>query len=191
MVDANAASEEAETMRATDYTFDEVEAAIMLFSAVDEYNTLISNEGLPRQHPNKPCEKSVRRFRENMGCAETRRVCIALAPLCEAVWLAIPEDERDGITWDWEFVPAFVLFCVNWHHWQDTRDNASTEDLLRLYPEGTARSAAFNEPGDVGSALEAAVQGKANALIVVEDPLVINQRKPIVNFAANTTSITA
>jgi putative tryptophan/tyrosine transport system substrate-binding protein len=39
-------------------------------------------------------------------------------------------------------------------------------------------------PDDVNSALEAAVREKANALITVEDPLTVNSRKQIADFAA-------
>jgi ABC-type uncharacterized transport system substrate-binding protein len=39
-------------------------------------------------------------------------------------------------------------------------------------------------PDDVNSALEAAVREKANALITVEDPLTVNYRKQIADFAA-------
>jgi len=38
-------------------------------------------------------------------------------------------------------------------------------------------------PDDVNSALEAAVREKANALITVEDPLTVNYRKQIAEFA--------
>jgi putative tryptophan/tyrosine transport system substrate-binding protein len=58
-----------------------------------------------------------------------------------------------------------------------------TEDAARRLKIET-QSLEVRTPDDVGKALEAAVQGKANALIVVDDPLIVSQRKPIADFAA-------
>ena len=46
-----------------------------------------------------------------------------------------------------------------------------------------AQSLEVRTPDDVNSALEAAVREKANALITVEDPLTVNHRKQIADFA--------
>jgi putative tryptophan/tyrosine transport system substrate-binding protein len=58
-----------------------------------------------------------------------------------------------------------------------------TEDVARRL-KIEIQSFEVRMPDDVGRALEAVVQGKANALIVVEDPLVVNQRKSIADFVA-------
>jgi putative tryptophan/tyrosine transport system substrate-binding protein len=47
------------------------------------------------------------------------------------------------------------------------------------------QSLELRTPDDLNSALEAAVREKANALITVEDPLTVNYRKEIANFATN------
>lgn len=123
------------------YTFDIVETAMMLFSAFDEY-TLRDFTGLPVDHPAKASEITVRNKREELGTASSRMACIQLSEICEATWLSLSEDERDCITWDWEFCPAFILHCVNWHDLQETI-NAKPADLAQCYRNAVAVSEAY------------------------------------------------
>jgi hypothetical protein len=120
----------------TKYTFLEVETAIMLFSAIDEY-TIAGFTGLPADHPIKSRELSVRAFRERAGAAEARRASISLAAACEQVWRSLTEDETNHQAWDFEFIPDFVLNCVDWNDWNSAR-NMPTAKLVERYREGVA-----------------------------------------------------
>lgn len=46
--------------------------------------------------------------RYNYGTAELRLAVASLAPRCDATWHALPEDERDSLVFDWEFVPNWL-----------------------------------------------------------------------------------
>ena len=54
---------------------------------------------------------------------------------------------------------------------------------LAVGAQQTTKLRSIRTPDDVNSALEAAVRQKANALITVEDPLTVNYRKQIADFA--------
>ncbi len=84
-----------------------------------------------------------------------------------------------------QIVPALARVAIIWN-----ADNPypalvfrQTENAARLL-KLEAQSLEVRTPDDVNSALEAAVRGKANALITVEDPLTVNHRKQIADFAA-------
>lgn len=123
------------------YALDIVETAIALFSAFDEY-TLLAYVGLPVDHPGKPQEITLRNAREQFGTAESRMACIELAEICEATWLALSEDERDEITWDFEFCPSFIHYCVNWHDRLETI-NANPADLAQRYRDAVKAHEAY------------------------------------------------
>ena len=81
-------------------------------------------------------------------------------------------------------VPALARVAIIWN-----ADNPypalvfrQTENAARLL-KLEAQSLEVRTPDDVNSALEAAVRGKADALITVEDPLTVNHRKQIADFA--------
>lgn len=46
--------------------------------------------------------------RYNYGTAELRLAVASLAPRCDAAWDALPEDDRDNVVFDWEFVPNWL-----------------------------------------------------------------------------------
>ncbi len=84
-----------------------------------------------------------------------------------------------------QIVPALARVAIIWN-----ADNPypalvfrQTENAARLL-KLEAQSLEVRTPDDLNSALEAAVRGKANALITVEDPLTVNHRKQIADFAA-------
>ena len=125
------------------YSYDLVETAIALFSAFDDY-TLNARQDLPRNHPGRPSEISARNAREALGAAASRAICIELADICEKTWLAIPEDERDALTWDWEFCPEFILYCVNWHDTAETLA-ADPADLVQRWRDALAAHEAYSK----------------------------------------------
>lgn len=47
-------------------------------------------------------------YRDNHGAVHSRFACIHMAPQVEAVWAALPEEMRDTVCFDWEFVPAML-----------------------------------------------------------------------------------
>ena len=84
-----------------------------------------------------------------------------------------------------EIVPELTRVAVIWNAanpYPALVFKETEEAARRLKIE--VQSCEVRVPDDVGSALEAAVQGKANALVVVEDPLIVNQRKPVADFTA-------
>ncbi|WP_454629567.1 hypothetical protein [Bradyrhizobium cenepequi] len=56
----------------------------------------------------------VEQYRDGWGSFELRHLCIRLAPECERVWQGLNDSDRDQMQFDWEFCPAFVLFCLDW-----------------------------------------------------------------------------
>jgi putative tryptophan/tyrosine transport system substrate-binding protein len=82
----------------------------------------------------------------------------------------IPELARVAVIWNaGNPYPALVF-----------KETENAARLLKI----EVQSLGVRVPEDIKSALEAAVQEKANALITVEDPLTQNQRKQIADFAA-------
>ncbi|MBY5849806.1 hypothetical protein HFN51_04440 [Rhizobium leguminosarum] len=47
-------------------------------------------------------------YKETFGTVHVRYACIEMAPVIEEVWALIPEENRDLISYDWEFVPAML-----------------------------------------------------------------------------------
>ena len=76
-------------------THAEVEAAIALFDDLNDRSLLVNAD----KHP------AFCRWRENHGTAALRALCIDDAKAAEAIWLALTDDERDTLTWDFEFMP--------------------------------------------------------------------------------------
>lgn len=47
----------------------------------------------------------------DIGAAVTtalRQAVVALAPACDAAWDDLPEDDRDNLCFDWDFVPSWL-----------------------------------------------------------------------------------
>ena len=47
------------------------------------------------------------------GACTSRDLMVDLAPIAEEAWIALTQDEQDGLEWDWGFIPM-VLEAVNW-----------------------------------------------------------------------------
>lgn len=53
-------------------------------------------------------DDAIQQWRDDNGMAALRALAIGLAPAFERVWNALSPQQRDSVTWDWEFVPALV-----------------------------------------------------------------------------------
>lgn len=98
------------------------ETAIAIAIAFEDY-CLINRETMPQDHPCRPCEVTVAKWVENVGAGERRATAWCLAALAEKVWMVLSEDDRDAITWDWDFIPTFVLYGVN--YWLTMQENCN------------------------------------------------------------------
>jgi putative tryptophan/tyrosine transport system substrate-binding protein len=88
----------------------------------------------------------------------------------ELIEKIVPDIARVAIIWNSDNpYPALVF-----------RQTENAARQLKL----EAQSLEVRTPDDVNNALESAVREKANALITVEDPLTVNHRKQIADFAA-------
>ena len=96
------------------------ETAMAIVLAFDEY-TLLARENLPVDHPNRANEITVSKWVVDAGAAERRATAWCLAQLAESVWMTLSEDDRGTITWDWDFIPTFVLYGVN--YWLTMQEN--------------------------------------------------------------------
>lgn len=71
------------------YTEAEVDTALAIFDAYQDVKWLED-------------------FRANRGTAELRLKCMEMAREAETSWAELTDDERDVITWDFEFIPAWL-----------------------------------------------------------------------------------
>lgn len=55
----------------------------------------------------RTCPSLEKQFEDERTC-EMRSIALALAPLVEASYLTLSDEDRDSTVYDWEFVPAFV-----------------------------------------------------------------------------------
>ncbi|QIX20576.1 hypothetical protein [Agrobacterium pusense] len=49
-------------------------------------------------------------YRDNRGAVQSRYACLHMAPQIEAVYAALSEEVRDGLCFDWEFVPSMLSY---------------------------------------------------------------------------------
>lgn len=83
-----------------DYTREHAHTAMCLWEAIID-----SPEG---------AEMPWQAYRDANGTATLRELLIDLAPACDAAWSAQDEETRDDQTFDWDFCPTWLRFCVNW-----------------------------------------------------------------------------
>jgi hypothetical protein len=82
------------------YTHDQVEAALCLWEAVLERRS----------------DNAIDAAFERHGAWALRQAVMSMAHHCDDVWLALTDlGNDDRVTFDWEFCPAYVAHCVNWH----------------------------------------------------------------------------
>jgi hypothetical protein len=86
-----------------------VEASLCLWEAINELT-------LTRRNVAKAAD--LRAARESFGTNELRQWCIHHGQWASDVWHALPEDDRDMMSFDWEFCPAIILDCVAWSPYQ-------------------------------------------------------------------------
>lgn len=90
-----------------------IETAMAAYSVLED-TMLAFGETLPDDHPYKNAEQEMVKWCAYYGAAGRRSQAWRLAPLIESVWSIMKEDDRDGmICWDFEFVPEFMLYCLN------------------------------------------------------------------------------
>jgi hypothetical protein len=126
-----------------------IETAMAACCVLEDTQLLIGST-LPDDHPYKEAEQQMAKYCEDYGSRGRRSAAWALAPLIESVWAIMPEEDRDGaICWDFEFVPEFMLYCLNFGDGEDVTPVVKRpEDLRSLYQSARARCKAFksNKP---------------------------------------------
>lgn len=55
-----------------------------------------------------------RAYWETVGTWEMRQLMVDLTPLCEKAWRAMDGETHDTISFDWEFVPAWIEHSIDW-----------------------------------------------------------------------------
>jgi hypothetical protein len=121
-----------------------IETAMAAYSVLED-SLLLIGETLPDDHPFKDAEQQMVKWCEYYGAAGRRSQAWRLAPLIESVWSIMSEDERDGvICWDFEFVPEFLLYCINFTEEEDLQPVIEGAEKLRdLYRTSRERCKAF------------------------------------------------
>jgi hypothetical protein len=61
-----------------------------------------------------PAAEAARAYRADNGASAMRLEMWRLAPECETAWRALDEGARDSISFDWEFVPAWLPKRMGW-----------------------------------------------------------------------------
>lgn len=90
-----------------------IETAMAAYAVLEDTRLLIGTT-LPDDHPFKEAEQQMSQYCEDYGARGMRWAAWQMAPLIESVWNGMTEDEKDGaICWDFEFVPEFMLYCLN------------------------------------------------------------------------------
>ncbi|WLB77011.1 hypothetical protein [Bradyrhizobium elkanii] len=120
-----------------------IETAMAAYAVLEDTRLLIATT-LPDDHPFKDAERQMSQYCEDYGARGMRWAAWEMAPLIESVWSGMTEDEKDGaICWDFEFVPEFMMYCLNFHE-EDVKPVIKGADKLRdLYRTSRARCKAF------------------------------------------------
>jgi len=121
-----------------------IETAMAAYAVLEDTRLLVGTT-LPDDHPYKEAEKQMTQWCEDYGAAGMRRAAWEMAALIESVWSIMPEDDRDGaICWDFEFVPEFMLYCLDFGDGEDVQPVVKRpEDLRSLYQSARARCKAW------------------------------------------------
>lgn len=121
-----------------------IETAMAAYSVLED-TMLAFGETLPDDHPYKDAEQEMVKWCAYYGAAGRRSQAWRLAPLIESVWSIMKEDDRDGmICWDFEFVPEFMLYCLNFTKEEDVQPVVEGAEKLRdLYYAARERRKAF------------------------------------------------
>lgn len=120
-----------------------IETAMAAYAVLEDTRLLIATT-LPDDHPFKEAERKMSEYCDDYGARGMRWAAWQIAPLIESVWSGMTEDEKDGaICWDFEFVPEFMLYCLNFDD-EDVEPVIEGADKLRdLYRTSRARCKAF------------------------------------------------
>jgi hypothetical protein len=121
-----------------------IETALAAYAVLEDTRLIIGTT-LPDDHPYKAAEQQMTQYGEDFGAGGMRRAAWEMAPIIESVWAIMPENDRDGtICWDFEFVPEFMLYCLNFGEGEDVTPVVKRpEDLRSLYQSARARCKAF------------------------------------------------
>ncbi|TYO65472.1 hypothetical protein FXV83_16180 [Bradyrhizobium hipponense] len=121
-----------------------IETAMAAYAVLED-TRLIVGTTLPDDHPYKEAEQQMAQYCEDYGARGMRWAAWQMAPIIESVWAIMPEADRDGmICWDFEFVPEFMIYCLNFGDGEDVNPVvARPEDLRSLYQAARARCKAF------------------------------------------------
>ncbi len=79
---------------------DRIETAMCLWEAFLE----AEHDQSPPPHP----YPNLRKMREDYGTWTVRHEIITACDKCDEAWLALSEDERDSLSFDWEFCPDWL-----------------------------------------------------------------------------------
>lgn len=120
-----------------------IETAMAAYAVLEDTRLLIG-ETLPDDHPFKDAERQMSKYCDDYGAAGMRRAAWEMASLIESVWNGMTEDEKDGaICWDFEFVPEFMLYCLNFTDEDVVPVIKGAEKLRNLYRTSRERCKAF------------------------------------------------
>jgi hypothetical protein len=121
-----------------------IETAMAAYAVLED-TRLIVGTTLPDDHPYKVAEQEMVEYCETFGAGGMRRSAWDMAALIESVWSIMPETDRDGmICWDFEFVPEFMLYCLNFGDGEAVEPVVEGAEKLRdLYQTARARCKAF------------------------------------------------
>ncbi|MCP1757791.1 hypothetical protein [Bradyrhizobium elkanii] len=120
-----------------------IETAMAAYAVLEDTRLLIGAT-LPDDHPFKDAERQMSKYCDDYGAGGMRRAAWEMASLIESVWNGMTEDERDGaICWDFEFVPEFMLYCLNFTDEDVEPVIKGTEKLRALYRTSRERCKTF------------------------------------------------
>jgi hypothetical protein len=121
-----------------------IETAMAAYAVLED-TRLIVGTTLPDDHPYKAAEQQMAQYCEDYGARGMRWAAWKMAPVIESVWSTMPAEDQDGmICWDFEFVPEFMLYCLNFDKGEDVAPVVERpEDLRSLYQSARARCKAF------------------------------------------------
>ena len=120
-----------------------IETAMAAYAVLEDTRLLIG-ETLPDDHPFKDAERQMSQYCDDYGAAGLRRAAWEMAELIESVWSGMTEDEKDGaICWDFEFVPQFMLYCLNFTDEDVEPVIKGAEELRALYRTSRERCKAW------------------------------------------------
>jgi hypothetical protein len=120
-----------------------IETALAAYAVLEDTRLIIGTT-LPDDHPFKDAERQMTKYGEDYGARGMRSAAWQMAPIIEDVWSGMTEDEKDGeVCWDFEFVPQFMLYCLNFTD-EDIKPVVEGSDKLRaLYRTSRDRCKAF------------------------------------------------